>query len=190
MRTVRVTGGALKGQRVALPFESIARYTAAKVREAIFNLVGPMEDADFLDLFAGSGSVAIEALSRGARSATLVESNRQMFRAIELNLRRLSLQPRAQALNISAQRAIPFLFERHYTYKMIFLDPPYEQGLIGETMGLLSRYPLHTPEAVFILEHSKRDCFSRNPFPGFVRLSEKRYGDTFITLLVKEEISA
>jgi 16S rRNA (guanine966-N2)-methyltransferase len=186
MSSLRITGGALKGRKVALLSHGPGRYTAAKVREALFNLVGPAEDLTMLDLFAGSGSVSIEALSRGARSVTLVEQDRTVFRVMEKNLHDLLLFSRVHTFNMDARRAIPFLHERHYTYDMIFLDPPYGAGLLGESMGLLSQYPLDGPETVFILEHWKRDCLSSGQLAGFAKTSEKRYGDTLITLLIKE----
>jgi 16S rRNA (guanine966-N2)-methyltransferase len=184
--SLRITGGTLKGRKIGLPSHGPGRYTAAKVREAVFSLIGVAEGLTMLDLFAGSGSVAIEALSRGAESAALVEQDRTTFRVMEKNLNDLLLLPQVRMLNMDARRAIPFLHERHYTYDMIFLDPPYGIGLLSESMGILSQYPLDGPETVFILEHSKRDGLSPGQFAGFTRTSEKRYGDTLITLLIKE----
>jgi 16S rRNA (guanine966-N2)-methyltransferase len=186
VRSLRVTGGALKGRKVALPPHGPGRYTAAKVREALFNLVGPIEGLTILDLFAGSGSVAIEAMSRGAMSATLIEQDNNIFQVMEKNLGDLLLFSRVHTFNMDARAAIPFLHERHYTYDMIFLDPPYGAGLLGESMALLSQYPLDSPETVFILEHWKKDCLSAGQLAGFTKTSEKRYGDTLVTLLIAE----
>jgi 16S rRNA (guanine966-N2)-methyltransferase len=88
---LRVTGGVFKGRKILVPAHGEARYTSSKVRGAIFNLIGDVADCDVLDLFAGSGSLTVEALSRGARRAVCVEKSRPMAGVLKENLRRLGL---------------------------------------------------------------------------------------------------
>lgn len=119
-----ITGGYLKGKNIAILNNGTARYTSSKVREAVFDLIGEVKDSKVLDLFAGSGSFAIEALSRGAAFATCVEKDRGLVRALKENLGHLFLNKYCHVLNMDVRYAIPFLYKRGYTYDIIFMDPP------------------------------------------------------------------
>ena len=114
--------GSRKGHRIAAPKGVTTRPTGDRVREAAFNLIGPVDDAAVLDLFAGSGAMGIEALSRGAASAVFVESDRDAARTINANLDKLRLTG-ARVLQQDVSR---FLAAEHRRYDLILIDPPYE----------------------------------------------------------------
>lgn len=184
MPSVRITGGTLRGTQISVLSNVPARYTSSKVREAIFNIIGSVEGMTVLDLFAGSGSFSIEALSRGASSATLVESNRKMTALIEKNLARVALNKYCQVFHMDVRYAIPFLYGRKKAYDIIFMDPPYEKGYFTETMTILDTHPLYAAGTIMIAEYSKRDFDAMACFKG--RAEEKKtreYGDTVITVL-------
>ncbi len=119
---MRIIAGSRKGHRIAAPGGTATRPTGDRVREAAFNLIGPVDDAVVLDLFAGSGALGIEALSRGAASATFVESDRDACRTIDANLERLRLT----GARVVCHDAVRFLGSERRRYDLILLDPPYE----------------------------------------------------------------
>jgi len=136
-----------------------------------------------IDLYAGSGSFAIEALSRGARSATCVEQHLRMIDILERNLTLLNLNKSCHVLHMDVRYAIPFLYKRLYRYDIIFLDPPYGEGLIADTMALLEEYPLYTENSLVIAEYSKReDTAFFNRFHWRTK-TVKHYGDTVVRIL-------
>src|SRR5215467_548113 len=118
---VRIIAGTHRGQRIAAPKGRETRPTSDRVRENAFNLIGPVDDADVLDHFAGSGAMGLEALSRGAARATFVEQDRDACRVINANLDKLGLH--ATVLCQDVQRAVAV--ERR-TYDLVLCDPPYE----------------------------------------------------------------
>ncbi|HBA53079.1 16S rRNA (guanine(966)-N(2))-methyltransferase RsmD [Syntrophorhabdus aromaticivorans] len=183
MGRLRITGGIFKGRNIALPDTGEARFTSSKVREALFHILGDVRGARILDLFAGSGSFAIEALSRGASSAVCVEADRDAARILKGNLARLSLNSCCHVLVMDVVYAIPFLYKKASLYDIIFMDPPYERGYIGTTVSLLERYRVYRDDTPVVLEHSKRETLPIQDVGGWHTLRSRRYGDTVITVL-------
>jgi len=121
---VRIIAGSRKGHRIAAPKGDNTRPTGDRVREALFNMLGPLDDADVLDLFAGSGALGLEALSRGARRCVFVESGHAAARVIQANLRKLALT----GAIVQKRDALAFLREegtRGVRYDLVLCDPPY-----------------------------------------------------------------
>ena len=175
---VPVTRGNLKGRKILVPAHGEARYTSSKARAAIFNLIGDVEGYDVLDLFAGFGSLSIEALSRGARRAVCVEKERRMAEAIKENLRRLGLDKDCVVLNMDVIYALPALSRRRDTYDLILMDPPYDMGYVSATLDLLKKQTICRDGSLLVLEHSKRE-----QLPGFVDPGSVKAGFTEIQLL-------
>jgi 16S rRNA (guanine966-N2)-methyltransferase len=119
---VRIVGGSRKGARIFAPKGLSTRPTGDRVREAAFNLIGPVDGAAVLDLFAGSGAMGLEALSRGAASATFVESDREACRTISRNLEKLGLT----GARVVQRPVAEHLAGERRTYDLILIDPPYE----------------------------------------------------------------
>lgn len=180
--TLRITGGFLKGRNIVLLEKSGVRYTSAKVREAIFNILGDMEGKKVLDLFAGSGSFTIEALSRGAASSTSVEIDRDMAKILEKNLTSLDLKNSCHVLTMDVVYAVPFLAKRAFSYDIIFMDPPYDRGYVGESMKLLATDRIYHTGTIIVIEHSKREVPAISNLERWRQVNSKSYGDTFITL--------
>jgi len=190
MATIRITGGRLKGMSITVLPGAVARYTSSKVREALFNMLGSVEGLSILDLFAGSGSFSIEALSRGAAAATLVEANRKMSDLIGKNLARTDLDKYCQVLHMDVRYAVPLLFVRNCVYDVIFMDPPYEMGYVTQTMALLEKHPLRNSDTVTIAEYSRREGDSFSRFEGLEGAKTRRYGDTIISLFNDDKTPA
>jgi 16S rRNA (guanine966-N2)-methyltransferase len=174
---MRVIAGTLKGRPLHTPPGRRTRPTQDRVREALFSILHDVGGARVLDLFAGSGALAIEALSRGAQTATLVDSDRASVAAIQRNLRELDLQA-----EVSQQTAGAFLQRaqnEHRQYDLVFVDPPYEWG-----SGLRERLsaalpPVLAPGARVIVESDRRAPLE---LAGLRLVDERRYGDTLIRI--------
>jgi 16S rRNA (guanine966-N2)-methyltransferase len=119
---VRIIAGSRKGHRIDAPRGNATRPTSDFVREAAFNLIGPVDGATVLDLYAGSGAMGLEALSRGAESCVFVESDREACRTIDANLDKLRLEAR-----VLCQDAARALAADRSTYDLVLLDPPYDE---------------------------------------------------------------
>ncbi len=123
---MRIVAGSKKGHRIAAPKGVVTRPTGDRVREAVFNIVGPVEEARVLDVFAGSGAMGLEALSRGASRAVFVERDRDACHVIQQNLRKLRLTG-AVVLCQDAVGALRQERARGHTYDLILVDAPYEE---------------------------------------------------------------
>jgi 16S rRNA (guanine966-N2)-methyltransferase len=123
---VRIVAGSRKGHRIAAPKGVVTRPTGDRVREAVFNILGPVEEARVLDVFAGSGAMGLEALSRGAARAVFVEKDRDACRVIQQNLEKLRLTG-AIVLCQDAVRALREEKARGHRYDLVLVDAPYEE---------------------------------------------------------------
>jgi 16S rRNA (guanine(966)-N(2))-methyltransferase RsmD len=174
---MRVIAGSRKGHTLVTPRGTDTRPTSDRVRENIFNLVGPLDGAKVLDLFAGSGALGIEALSRGATTAVFVDNDRDAIRAIERNLEKLRLTGarvvRGDALFTLAQEATAGA-----KYDLVLLDPPY--GMLDDIQPRLARNlpALLAADGVVVFE---TDVRSEPDLPLPVRTSRK-YGNSRVTV--------
>jgi 16S rRNA (guanine966-N2)-methyltransferase len=177
---LRIIGGLLKGRRLTGVRGQI-RPTADRVREAIFNILGAdVHDCRVLDLFAGTGALGIEALSRGARAAVFVENHRSALQVLEGNLARCGLTEASRVLPLSADRALPRLAAAGERFSLIFLDPPYEYGIPDMMLSLLAQLNLVTPNGRIVVEHSRREELAL-VYQQLVRNDQRRYGATLIS---------
>jgi 16S rRNA (guanine966-N2)-methyltransferase len=169
---MRIIAGSHRGHRIAAPKGRDTRPTSDRVRESAFNLVGPVDDAIVLDLFAGSGALGLEALSRGAASAVLVESDREACRTINANLDKLKLH--ATVLCSDALRAVA---SDRRTYDLILCDPPYgydASRLAPQLARLLAE------DGVLVWESAGRE--PPPVIPGLQERTSRRYGSARLTL--------
>jgi 16S rRNA (guanine966-N2)-methyltransferase len=176
---MRIIAGSRKGHRIAAPRGRGTRPTSDRVRENVFNLVAPwVQEADVLDLFAGSGAMGLEALSRGAARATFVETDTDACRAINANLDKLGLA----GARVFCQDVSRFLATDMRTYDVVFCDPPYEE--YERLQPQLARYAprLLSDGAVLVLETSSREPEPELPLE---RRTTRRYGAARITLFEK-----
>jgi 16S rRNA (guanine966-N2)-methyltransferase len=173
---MRIVAGRHKGRRLGTPAGPGTRPTADRVREALFSILGPMEGLRVLDLYAGSGALGIEALSRGAESATFVESARPALAAIRANLDATGEQ--GEVVVSDAIRWLRAAGEGERAFDLVFCDPPYDAAprIAQPLADLLPR--VVAPEALIVTESSKR-----TPLVLDLPLTDERtYGDTRIAI--------
>jgi 16S rRNA (guanine966-N2)-methyltransferase len=172
---VRIIAGTHRGHRIAAPRGRDTRPTSDRVRENAFNLIGPVDGADVLDLFAGSGAMGLEALSRGAASATFVESDREACRVINANLDKLRLH--GTVLQQDVLRAVA---NERRTYDLVLCDPPY-----GYDHAKLTPYlaRLVGEDGLLVYESSGRE--DPPDVPGLDLRTSRRYGSARLTLFDK-----
>jgi len=181
---LRIISGSARGARLAAVPPGV-RPTSDRVRESLFNALGQFFDGGAtLDLYAGTGALGIEALSRGVERATFVEKNARAAAAIGENLRRTRLEERAEVTRESVGRALERLREHGRTYNLIFMDPPYRIATT-EVEGVLSRLgALLAPDGRVVVE--------RGDAPEEVLLGEKgvtrRYGGTVVTVFDRSDL--
>ncbi len=173
---MRVIAGTYGGRTLRTPAGRATRPTSDRVREALFSILGDLRGAAVLDLFAGSGALAIEALSRGAAQATLVDSSRAAVEVIERNLDRLSIE--AEVVCEDALRFCQRARRARRQYDLVLLDPPYRhRSLLGRELTT-ALAPLLRPGARVVAESDRRSPLGLE----LDRLDERRYGDTLIQI--------
>jgi 16S rRNA (guanine966-N2)-methyltransferase len=176
---MRVVAGTLGGRRLSAPRGRLTRPTSERVREALFAILGDLSGVRVLDLFAGSGALGIEALSRGAASASFVENAPGALRTVRANLDALALQ--APVAEVLARDALDFLREaaaRADAYDLVLLDPPYRRApSLGDALSRAVPHVL-APGARVVSESDRR-----NPLQVTLPLrDERQYGDTLIRI--------
>lgn len=176
---MRIVAGMWRGRTLRAPKGQSVRPTLDRVREAVFGILGSrVAGRSVLDLFAGTGAMALEALSRGASSAVLVEADPRVFETLRRNMESLDAGG-AEALLLDYRRAVRVLRSRGRRFDLVFLDPPYGKGLGSVAAGELVRAGLIAPGAVVVAEEAVRS--PDDPFPGgWHAAADRRYGDTRI----------
>jgi len=154
---MRVIAGKFRSRPLQGPGALRLRPTSDRLRETLFNVLGPsLEDSLFVDLFAGTGAVGIEAISRGARETIFVESNPKAARLIRQNLKSLDIFA-AELIEAPAIRGLEKMAARHLLADFIFLDPPYEKTAEYEqVLALLDASHLIAPRGIVIVEHYRK----------------------------------
>jgi 16S rRNA (guanine966-N2)-methyltransferase len=181
---MRIIAGALKG-RVLAPVKGRTRPTAAKVREAIFAILGPaVLEVQVLDLFAGTGALGIEALSRGAQRAVFVEDQPSALKGLRRNLETLDLLRCSQVLPLPVAAALKKLAAQGASFDLVFLDPPYGGGTAAATLLDLATMGLLRPNAYVVAEHSRRETLPET-VGGLEQQTLRRYGDTQVAIYGK-----
>jgi 16S rRNA (guanine966-N2)-methyltransferase len=171
---MRIIAGEKRGARIATPPGLATRPTGDRVREAAFNLIGPVDGASVLDLFAGSGALGLEALSRGASSATFVESDRAACGVISENLAKLRLT----GARVVCADAVWTLRQEPRTYDLVLCDPPYEQWEALEPKLAEPLVRVLAPAGLLVVETGAR---TTPELPLALRTS-RRYGSARLTL--------
>jgi 16S rRNA (guanine966-N2)-methyltransferase len=181
---MRLTGGSDRGRRLKAPRGLRTRPTAAKIREAIFNILGPPPDGAVLDLFAGTGSLGLEALSRGARKVVFVERDRHAVAALRGNLRELNVESRSTVIAADVctgirRLAVSISGEDRFSedrFSWVFMDPPYATSA-ADILAELADKDLLAGCAVVIVEHDKRHRPAAS-IGGLFLTDRREYGDT------------
>lgn len=181
---MRIITGSAKGMKLqTLDGDEITRPTPERVKEAIFNMLAfDIEDRRVLDLFAGSGQMGIEALSRGAASALFCDANNQAAEIVRKNLLKTKLNGRAKVLNTDYKAAIKGCAGKE-KFDVIFIDAPYALNYVQDAIDRIQRADIAAPGAIFICESDKDTVFGGE---GLRLYRHNRYGRIYITVLIND----
>lgn len=150
---MHIIGGKYKKHTLTAPKSDSVRPTTSQLRETVFNICQlSIEGAEFLDLFAGSGAMGLEALSRGALHATFVENNRFALAAIKQNIQALHVTEQTSIFNLDVFKTLQKLIDQAKTFDVIYADPPYGKGLSGPVLTFLDTHPLLKPTGILFIE--------------------------------------
>jgi 16S rRNA (guanine(966)-N(2))-methyltransferase RsmD len=181
---MRIIGGEAGGRRIRAPRGQATRPTADRVKEAIFNILGaPPPDTHALDLYAGAGSLGLEALSRGAASCVFVDRAPEAARCVKANLAALGWEDRGRVVVADAVAALARLTP---CFEWVFVDPPYASGEAPRALGALGgeRERLLGDRAVVVVEHDRRHA-PEDRYGALARRDRRRYGDTEVSFYAR-----
>lgn len=184
---IRVIGGKARGRRLFTTTRTGFRPTADRIKETLFNLLPGMAGMKFLDLFAGTGNVGYEAISRGAVRVCFVENDPVLVEVLKKNGKVFHCagdepEVRFEILQADAERAIGVLQKRCERFDAIFADPPYEKGWIEKTIWALGNGRLLEEDGIIVLQHSMREAIPEETGPLTI-VDERKAGDTFLSIL-------
>jgi len=183
---IRITGGEWRGRTIRTVAGLAVRPTPAMLREALFSIIGPaIAGTRFLDLCAGCGAVAIEALSRGAAAAVLVERHGASAAVIRRNLERLGAGARARLVPADAVRAIGMLARAGERFDAAFLDPPYGGDVVAAAFRAPGLRAIIPPRRRVYVQHRRGE--GPPPAAGWAVVDERRFGDTVLTTCERGE---
>lgn len=182
---MKIIAGQFKGRNFFMPTD--IRPTQNIVRKSLFDMLGQdLEGISFVDIFAGSGGVGFEAMSRGAESVTFVEKDPVCARMIEENaqllFKNLSFEERPNygIINSDGFASIKTLAQRKLNYDIVFIDPPYSRGLAKKALKTIDAYDIVKPTSIVIIQHEKREALPEES-ERFTRFREKKYGGSLLS---------
>jgi 16S rRNA (guanine966-N2)-methyltransferase len=184
---LRVTGGRLGGRRLRSPSGGL-RPTSGRVREALFARLGELGGMAVLDLYAGTGALGVEAISRGAAAVVYVERAPRCLAAIRANLEALGIEAVSRVVADDAPRAVRRLGRSGERFDLLLLDPPYASDDLRRALEAVSESGVLAEGAMVVVEHGKRHAVPA--VAGLLVLDARRYGDTVITRLTAAEAGA
>jgi 16S rRNA (guanine(966)-N(2))-methyltransferase RsmD len=183
---LRVISGRLKGKKLFALKDLSLRPTSDRVKEAIFDLLQKFPPGErVLDLFAGTGGLGIEALSRGALKAVFVEESPRSAEVLRRNIEACQVRDQAEVLIREVEAGLKVLEERRGSFDLIFLDPPYGKGLACRTLQALAQSSLLSPDALIVAEHSPNEDLAS--IPSLERIDWRKYGGTEISFFRRKE---
>ena len=184
---MRIIGGLLKRRKLYFPKTRATRPVTDRAKETIFNVLGTVcEEALVLDLFAGSGSLGIEALSRGANHVDFVDSEKPAYSCIHRNLEALGLAGQGRIMTIPVLEAIKSLEKQGKTFNLIFLDPPHNKGLIKKVLRQLDQSDIVLTLGTIVVGHSNLEGLPEDLKTLYLQ-REIKIGQTFVSWLIKAE---
>lgn len=178
---MKIISGIYKGRKIDGHNIDGTRPTMERVKESLFAIIqNNISESIVLDLFSGSGNLAIEALSQGAKYAYLVDSNKKAINYIKSNLKNIRIE-NAEVINMDYKNALEYLFKKDIKLDLIFLDPPYKTNYIEESIKLIEKYQLLNENGLIICENDNLDrmIYSNK----YISVKEKKYGDKWVVIL-------
>jgi 16S rRNA (guanine966-N2)-methyltransferase len=181
---LRVIAGSAKGRRLLSPQGSRIRPTSDRVKEAVFSIItaaaGTFPACSVLDIFAGTGNLGIEALSRGAERAVFIDNHRDSVALVKKNLQLTGFLDRGTVIFRDAIAALKTLEDAGNKFGLVFIDPPYYKDLQEKVLKFLSASHLLDNESLVFVEHSSKESIAKN-FGPLQEFDERIYGDTAVS---------
>ncbi len=183
---MRIIGGKYKGRKLAAFRGQSVRPTSDRVRESLFNILSvAWEGKTVLDLFAGTGGLGIEAISRGACRVVFIENHLNAIRVLEKNIAALDLRNCCEVLKCSVKQGIYLAGKANRIFDVIFLDPPYDQGLADTSLSLLGSSGILDADGVVVVEHHCKEELSAE-YHRLYKSDHRTYGKTGISFFVSK----
>jgi len=180
-RNVRIVAGKNKGNILKSPKDLSVRPTSEKVREALFDILGTsVKETCFLDLFAGTGAVGIEALSRGAREVIFIEKELKCTKIIKENLEKTGNSQNAVVYKIDFLSGLKLLARKNHLLDYIFLDPPYNRRLVNISLLEISKLPILRHNGLVIAQHYKKEKVMEN-LSNLKLFNQRIYGECYLS---------
>lgn len=179
---MRVVAGQRKGMSLKSAAGNTTRPTTDKVKESLFNIIGPFFDGGIvLDLFAGSGGLGLECLSRGAERAIFVEKDAKAFQCLQENIKKCRYEDNSETFRTDAKRAVKGFIKRDEQLSMVFLDPPYHKQEYYDLVNILVENDKIATDGIILCEHAK-DVKLPASYGPFTLAREEAYGDIIISI--------
>lgn len=179
---MRIVAGTHRGRPLVGPKGPGLRPTADRVRESLFNLLGQFfEGGEVLDLYAGTGALAFEALSRGMSRAVLVDPGAESARLVTENARALGMEGRIELMRMPVSRAVPRLAAEGRRFALVLADPPYSEEVASEVARAVDEGGLLADDGTLVVEHGRREV-PPDTVAGLQRVDSRRFGDTVVSL--------
>ncbi|MGL4797372.1 MAG: 16S rRNA (guanine(966)-N(2))-methyltransferase RsmD [Paraclostridium sp.] len=184
---MRVISGKVRGLKLNAPKSDDVRPTTDRVKESLFNIInGYIIDSQILDLFAGTGSLGIECLSRGASKCVFVDASKSSIDIVKSNIKKARVDSESEVMNIDCKSAIDKLKARNEKFDVIFMDPPYYENLFVNSLEKISESKLLKEDGIIVVEHDTKeklpDCVGE-----LIKQKSKKYGNTTLTFYVVED---
>ena len=183
---MRIIGGQLKGRKIEQPDLNNVRPTKDRIREAVFNMIAiDIPGAKVLDLFSGSGSYGLEAISRGADEAVFVEKDHMCTGVIHNNIRKLGIENDTEVIN---KDAIEYMenIGKNTKFDVIFADPPYNKNLAKKTLIMVNQYDILSPSGILVIEYNRREDVSLQEGNVSI-LKQKTYNKIYINIYKRDD---
>lgn len=175
---MRVISGSARGTILKSPQDDKVRPTLDRVKESLFNIIGfSIIESDVLDLFAGSGALGIESLSRGASKAVFVDMSKESIALTTENLEKTRLKEKAMILNKDSISALEYLAGKNEKFDLIFMDPPYKTDLVKKALEFLSSSNILKEDALIIVEQDMDESLD-DAYGNLTKTREKKYSKT------------
>ena len=183
---MRVISGSARGLKLNTPGDDRVRPTTDRVKESMFNIVQDwVYDSQVLDLFAGSGALGIEALSRGASQAVFCANSLDSIKIIKSNIEKARVADRSQIVSGDFKRCLRDMEAKNQSFDMIFVDPPYYEGLFEEVLDTIRSCKILKKDGIVIVEHDAKKPIGQ--VEGLEVYKEKKYGITMLTFYCLED---
>lgn len=178
---MRISSGMAKNKRIKSQNSRHVRPTMSRVKEAVFDIIRPyLDDAIFLDLYSGTGNMALEALSRGVKRAVMIEKNPEAVSIIIENVNSMGFSEKCRAYKNEVYRAIEILSKKREIFDIIFLDPPYKEEVCTKTIELIDSFKILSERGIVLAEHHEKEKMA-DEIGGLKKVDERNYSGKVIT---------